>query len=566
MKINSLLNRVLEGVALCLCWYGISYGQETDANKWQVNLGIQSDLHYSTSPEHTANHYHGVNYLTTQIHNKYIRLGVRLEEMVRPLPGFETNKGWGIPYVALTGQYKSWEATLGDVYDQFGSGLVLRSYEDRSLGLDNSIRGGRLAYNFRDLLSIKLVAGQHRNHFDRGWKVWNPDRGALGGGDMELNVGDLLGTTDHGVLLRFGGSYVAKYERKEEITQIRDGQTMALVLPETVGAWASRMAVAYKDLNIYMEYAAKGADPSRGNNYIFRRGSVAMLTASYIWGKNSLFIGARRSENFDFRSDRGASQNDMRINFLQPFTKQQTYSLAALYPYATQPKGEWSFQGQFATKLEKGSWLGGRYGTDIKLTASVVRDIQRVWEQPEWESNPQDPSIMGSDGYSSSFFGMGGPLYHSIDLDIKKKVSPTYTFSLGYSNQLYNQQAIEGHAINGDLVSSNIFIYEGKNKLSSKVTLRSELQYLMSKQAQGDWVFGLVECSILPHIMVTLSDQWNIGTTKEHFYMGSIAGSFGAHRLQLSYGKTREGINCSGGVCRLMPATQGVYLSYNFDI
>lgn len=108
-------------------------------------------------------------------------------------------------------------------------------------------------------------------------------------------------------------------------------------------------------------------------------------------------------------------------------------------------------------------------------------------------------------------------------------------------------------------------MYEGKNKISPKVTLRSELQYLTSPQAYGDWLFGLLECSILPHIIVTVSDQWNVGVTKEHFYMGSVAGVYGAHRLQLSYGKTREGINCSGGVCRLMPATEGLYLSYNFD-
>ena len=38
----------------------------------------------------------------------------------------------------------------------------------------------------------------------------------------------------------------------------------------------------------------------------------------------------------------------------------------------------------------------------------------------------------------------------------------------------------------------------------------------------------------------------------------------GAHRLQLSYGKTRAGYNCSGGVCRFVPASKGLQASYNF--
>ena len=45
--------------------------------------------------------------------------------------------------------------------------------------------------------------------------------------------------------------------------------------------------------------------------------------------------------------------------------------------------------------------------------------------------------------------------------------------------------------------------------------------------------------------------------------MGSLTYAKGNHRLQLGYGRTRAGINCSGGVCRYMPETKGIYLSYN---
>ena len=54
-------------------------------------------------------------------------------------------------------------------------------------------------------------------------------------------------------------------------------------------------------------------------------------------------------------------------------------------------------------------------------------------------------------------------------------------------------------------------------------------------------------------------------TSKQHYYMGSVCFTRKAHRLQVGYGKTRAGYNCSGGVCRYVPAQKGVTVSYNFN-
>ena len=36
--------------------------------------------------------------------------------------------------------------TAGNFYEQFGSGLILRSFEERTLGIDNALDGLRLKY------------------------------------------------------------------------------------------------------------------------------------------------------------------------------------------------------------------------------------------------------------------------------------------------------------------------------------------------------------------------------------------------------------------------------------
>ena len=129
-------------------------------------------------------------------------------------------------------------------------------------------------------------------------------------------------------------------------------------------------------------------------------------------------------------------------------------------------------------------------------------------------------------------------------------------------------------------MKSHIFVAEGKYQFSPKYTLRAEAQYLHTKQDQKDWLYGLIELSVLPHFMFTISDQYNghvpyfkangsedasRGTHKEHYLLGAVTYTTGAHRLQVSYGKTRAGYNCSGGVCRFVPASKGMQVNYTFN-
>ncbi len=77
--------------------------------------------------------------------SKYVDAGARLEYLDHPLPGFDKDfKGWGVPFYYIKGKLKNAELTLGNFYEQFGSGFILRTYEERSLGIDNSLLGGRV--------------------------------------------------------------------------------------------------------------------------------------------------------------------------------------------------------------------------------------------------------------------------------------------------------------------------------------------------------------------------------------------------------------------------------------
>ena len=317
-----------------------------------------------------------------------------------------------------------------------------------------------------------------------------------------------------------------------------------LNLPEFVNAWDVRTTLNKGPWSILAEYAQKTQDPSFDNQYSYEKGTAVLLSGSYSKKGLSLLLQGKRSENMSFRSRRNMIGMSSFLNHLPAFTQDQTYALAALYPYATQlAGGEWAWQAEGGYNFKRKTALGGKYGMNLKVNFSHVR----------WE---------------------GTTFYQDLDVQLTRKLSQAFKLSLMYMNQRYNKTVIEGE---GGMIRSNIFVADGMFQLAPKTKLRGELQYLQTKQDLGDWVYGLVELSLAPHWMLTVSDMWNCGDTAEeamdiygenthhHYYQGLVTYNAGSHRVQLGYGRTRAGYNCSGGVCRYVPATKGVTISYNYN-
>ena len=65
--------------------------------------------------------------------------GARYESYENALLGFDPNyKGSGFPYRYFSFDNKGLSVTVGNFYEQFGTGMLFRSYEERDLGLDNA--------------------------------------------------------------------------------------------------------------------------------------------------------------------------------------------------------------------------------------------------------------------------------------------------------------------------------------------------------------------------------------------------------------------------------------------
>lgn len=519
--------RFLYILVLCCCLNALA---DDDQEKQKVKLtgSIQSDMLVpmrddAIGAEKTED-FQTNTYGDIMLQSKYVDAGLRFEYLNHPLPGFEKDfKGWGVPNFWVKGRYKWAELTLGTFYEQFGMGLILRTYEERSLGIDNSLLGGRLVLRPAKGVTIKALSGRQRRY-------WSWNKGLVSGVDGELNINEWIPSMrECGTELMIGGSWVNKYEKTEDIFV---DPTHKLNLPEYVNAWDVRASLNTGPWSVHAEYAQKTQDPSFDNNYSYRKGSAAVLSGSYANNGLSVLLQAKRSENMAFRSRRSMIGTSSFINHLPAFTQEQTYTLAALYPYATQlAGGEWAYQAEVGYNFKRKTKLGGKYGMNVKFNFSHVR----------WE---------------------GETFYQDIDVTLTRKLSKNVKLALMYMNQRYNMTVVEGH---GGMVRSNIFIADAKFQLSKKSALRTELQYMSTRDDKGDWLYGLLEFSLAPHWMFSVSDLYNVGETNIHYYHGDVTFSAAGHRVQLGFGRTRAGYNCSGGVCRYVPASKGFTLSYNYN-
>lgn len=494
-------------------------------------------------------------YIDLQLLSKHIDAGARLEYLEHPLPGFENDfKGWGLPNFWVKGKLGSNELTLGTFYEQFGSGFILRTYEERSLGIDNSLLGGRLVLKPTPGVVLKALSGRQRRYWD-----WN--RALISGADAELSIDEWIPAMQtKGVHLMLGGSWVNKYENPSDKEKVYVDYTHYIRYPKYVNSWDVRANLNSGPWSILAEYAQKTADPSFANGYIFKRGNVAMLSTSYSSKGLSVLLQAKRSENMSSKS-KDVVGTSSAINHLPAFTQDQTYALAALYPYATQlSDGEWAYQAELGYNFKRKTALGGKYGMNVKVNYSYVRSLPHDFIDGVKRTKLAGVTYVD---YKSPFFKWGNDThYQDLNIQLSRRLTRDFKMNVMYMNQRYNKTIIEGE---GGMIHSDIFIADGMYQFARNTRLRCELQYLTTKQDQGDWAFGLLELSLAPHWMFTASDMWNCGETNLHYYQGLVTYNTGSHRIQAGYGRTRAGYNCSGGVCRYVPAQKGFTVSYNYN-
>jgi hypothetical protein len=489
--------------------------------------------------------------------------GIRYEAYLPPLAGYDPQyQGQGIPYWFVEYGDEKLQVTAGHFYEQFGMGMILRSYQQWDLGYDNSINGFRVKYSPVAGLAFKALIGVQRYY----WQPFEDDnRGIVRGFDGELTLNDAFAAMKK-TKTRFilGGSFVSKYEKMRAKTLVVDTTKYEYQLPENVASAAGRISISNGGFNFYSEYVYKLNNPSAYNNYIYKPGDALLTSLSYSQKGLGVYVAAKRIDNMSYKSKMTELQNVLDINFIPPLNKQYVYSLENVYPYATQLNGEAALQGEIVYTIPKGSKLGGKYGTKLELNYSRIHGLDK---QPVEEGIPVDST--GTLGYKAPWFSLGDLYYQGINFTFDKKIGKKFKLLLEYLYLIDNLEVVEGE-VGEETVKGHEYTIDFTWKITSKKSLRFEWEHMLTNQdidsgkkdyRKGDWAMLLVEYNIAPQWFFSVMDQYNYGNpykdNRLHYYTASVAFVQGPHRIALAYGRQREGLLCVGGVCRQVPSSNG---------
>lgn len=463
---------------------------------------------------------------------KDLTAGIRYEAYLPPLLGFEQQlDGHGLGNIFLSYRLNNFEFTVGNFYEQFGSGLSLRSYYEPQLGLDNSLFGARLKY-YSEVINLTLLSGKNRSYFDKD----DSDILAL---NADLSLTSLLkNIKNENLFIDIGASFVRKTE---------ENTTGLPQIPESSNVFSFRGDLQLNGFLLGLEYAHKGNEPHTLNQLVDKEGRGFFLSTGYSTKGFGVNVYWKFIENMFFRSDRESSSNiTSGINYLPPNSNINTYRLTTLYPYATQGNGENGINVDLFYNIKKGTPLGGKYGTKLASDFSIIKSL-------ETDGPPED---------QANFLAFSDSTYYANwNFEMTKRVNKQLRYVAGWSYIKYNRDVIEGIPRSG-FVKSLTFFTDITYRLPNRRFIRTELQHLSTQQHLGNWAFGLVEYGWSSKFSTYISDEWNYDNSV-HYYSLGLNYRKGPTSIGLSYVRERSGLICVGGVCRFVPASNGFRLQLN---
>jgi Family of unknown function (DUF6029) len=499
----------------------------------------------SNTPQYDRQLFGAESWLTLNYSYKGYDAGIRFDlfnnsNLPNPTDSYTAQ---GIGRWFLHKKVQKLDVSAGYLYDQIGVGTIFRAFEERNLNIDNALYGVRLGYELTENWKIKAFTGKQKFQFDSYGAII---KGAAIDGFIRVD-------SARGITLSPGAGIVGRTFDNQTISDIV-GNVVTYFPKDSIGAQANSYAGSFYNtltagnFSWYVETAFKSKDVFNDPNasklffntqknrvdtttgkLVNRAGS--MLYTNITWTKNKFgaTLEGKRTQDFTFRVNPFVTGSRGAINWLPPMARQNSYRLTTRYQPSTQELGEQSAQADL------------RYAYSKKLQFSVnfsaINDLD------------------------------GGKLYREMYTEAVYKYKRKWQLLGGIQLQNYNKQVFEGKP---DTVHTVTPYAEFLYKITPRRSVRTEIQFMHTKDDLGSWAFGLVEVGIAPHWIFTVSDMYKIkhNTTidKLHFWTAGVVYAQNSSRFSLDWVKQVDGIVCSGGICRYEPAFNGIKLkvSSNF--
>ncbi len=430
--------------------------------------------------------------------------------------------GFGIGAWSVSKEIHGLTVTAGYIYDQIGSGILFRAYEDRGLLIDNALVGVHLKYQVANNIYIKGFTGQHKFLYERYAPIV---KGLNIEGDFNLGdkvhlipgVGALNRTLDQNNMDKIVGTI----NSQDSITRFVPRYNMYAFTAYntlTAGDFSWYIEGAYKTHEAYVD--------TRDNILHDAPGNVVYTTLGYARKGIAVNLTGKRTEKFIMRTSPNEVLLRGMMNWQPIVARMRPQRLMARYTPASQDLSEMAIGGDVL--------LTPNDNLDITLNGTYINTLEDV------------------------------ELYREGYIEAEYRGLKDWILQGGFQYMRYNQEVYQLKP-GVPIVESMIPFFEVTKRLTSRTSIRTEWEYQHTEQDYGSWLFGLLELNVSPHWSFAVSDMYNIqrGPTSppgdgKHYYNVFTAYRTGPHRITASYVKQVEGINCTGGVCRYEPAFSGV--------
>lgn len=526
-------------------------GVLTGAFQANANIFIRDSLIGAANiPQYDNELFGSEGWLNLNYRIKGFDMGVRFDyfnnsNLLNPNDSY-TAEGIGRWYIKK--KINKLEIAAGYLYDQIGSGIIYRAYEQRALLIDNALYGASLKYDLNESWRLMAFTGRQKFLFDT-----NP--GETKGASLEGSL--ILGPEEgNKISLSPGIGFVNRTLDENTVDKIVD--IVRGYIPEEVVSpqfnvylMTAYNTMIYKGFTWYVEGAYKtpevfrdplaqrtelNGSPSFGR-YVKESGSVLYSSLGFAAKGLGVTIESKRTENFNFRTDPTFNQLRGLVNYIPPMNRQNTYRLNARYSPAVQDLSEWATSIDIKYKLNK--------KLSILANASYIDDLNGI------------------------------ELFRELYTELTYKRSRNLQVKGGLQLVRYNQERYEGKT-GVPLVETIVPFTDILYRFTRKKSIRFEAQYMNTEQDYGSWIFALAEYGISPHWIFELSTMYNLDPgpaaptdvdtgekVKINYPTFGFTYTNKSNRYSLRYVKQVEGIVCSGGICRLEPAFSGVKMTVN---
>jgi hypothetical protein len=459
--------------------------------------------------------------------------------------GSYTNHGIG--FWQASKQIDKLTITAGSFYDQLGSGILFRAYEQRQLGIDYAIQGIKLEYAFNENWKLKGFGGNQKGYLENRFGY---SKQVVAGANLEGNIN--LGTDSRFGTLQLGSSALNRTLDRGTmdglVAEINTYDISNRFIPKyNVYGFNGYFTYNLGNLTWNAEFNYKTPEAIRdmSNKLVSSDGKVIYTSLSWgksgmNWGKQKASVGlnlqARHVDKFPLRITPNEQLLNGMMSYLPSLTRQNTYRLLARYNAPAQDIGENGIQAELDIKPRK--------GTQIMLNGSYVQSLK-------------------SNGKSNKEILLFREIYGEIIQSIGKKAK----LKLGMQSIQYNQARYEQENGYDDVITMTPF-GELTLKLPKQRSLRIETQYLHTEKDQGSFANLQAEFYLNPIWYVGAGDMVNIVPHRYdnmviadevlHYPMIYMGYTKGNSVYTIGYLKQQQGVNCSGGICRLEPAFSGV--------